>query len=152
MLPKLLVRDRPKTLILSAVKQCGVESVEDVLSVIEESLSVVEANQARAFLKWAFFDWDKRSFGYKNYISRYKQWFRYKQWLTSIGGKIRKPSVKKESKAIPVKGLVEILQEIHDEADHILGTEAKKSKEIVQKNSKAIKALAKYALKLLLGV
>jgi hypothetical protein len=143
MLTNLLVRDKPKTLILSAVKQCGVGSVENVLSVIEESLSVGEATEAREFLKWAFFDWDKRSFGYGNYISRYQQ------WLTGIAGKIQKPSVKKESKAIPVKRLVEILQEIHDEADHILGTEATKSKEIAIQNSKAIKALAKYALKLL---
>jgi hypothetical protein len=74
MLTKLLLRDKVKTLILMAGKECGCGSVENVMSVIEERLTVGEANQTRAFLKWAFFDWPKRSFGHGNYEARYEQW------------------------------------------------------------------------------
>jgi ribosomal protein L37AE/L43A len=40
----------------------------------------------------------------------------------------------------------EILQQIHDEADHIIGTEADKKVEVAAKNSELIKKLAKHAL------
>jgi hypothetical protein len=74
MLTDLLLRDKVKTLLLTAVKQCGIESIENVMSGIEESLTVGEADQTRAFLKWAFFDWENRCFGHGNYESRYEQW------------------------------------------------------------------------------
>ncbi len=41
-----------------------------------------------------------------------------------------------------------LLKQIHDEADHILGTEAENFKEIARKNAQEIKRLAKKALKM----
>ena len=42
--------------------------------------------------------------------------------------------------------ITEILQQIHDEADHILGTESQRPHVIARENAKAIKALAKLGL------
>ena len=46
MLKPLLLTDKVRTLILMAVKQCGRESLENVMLVMEESLTVGEADQA----------------------------------------------------------------------------------------------------------
>lgn len=46
-----------------------------------------------------------------------------------------------------MSNLKEILENIHDEADHTLGTGAKNKKEVSTLNAKAIKKLAKEALK-----
>ena len=81
MLIPLLLQDKVETLILMAVKDCGIESVENVMSLIMESLTIKEAEQTRAFLKWAFFDWENRCFGHGNYDARYEQ------WRTGIAGK-----------------------------------------------------------------
>jgi hypothetical protein len=63
-----------KTLILMAVNQCGRDSIANVLSVIEEKLTIKEASDTKAFLQWAFFDWDKRSFGHGNIDERISEW------------------------------------------------------------------------------
>lgn len=45
-----------------------------------------------------------------------------------------------------MKDIVEILQRIHDEADHILGTEAEFPLEVARKNAESIKGWAKAGL------
>ena len=44
------------------------------------------------------------------------------------------------------KTVTQILQEIHDEADHIIGTDAYRPMEVAIENSKRIKKLAKEGL------
>jgi hypothetical protein len=44
------------------------------------------------------------------------------------------------------KDIVKILQEIHDEADHILGTTAENPYEIARIDAREIKSLAKKAI------
>ena len=68
------MNDKVRTLILMAVNQCGRDSLEDVLSLIEERLTLNEAKDVKAFLKWAFFDWDNRMFGHGNITKRWKEW------------------------------------------------------------------------------
>ena len=68
------MNDKIRTLILMAVNQCGRDSLENVLSLIEEQLTLDEAKNIRAFLKWAFFDWDNRMFGHSNITKRWKEW------------------------------------------------------------------------------
>jgi hypothetical protein len=63
-----------QTLVLNAVKQCGTSSVENVVSVFEEQITLAQAEQVRGFLKWAFFDWENRSFGHGNFRLRWRQW------------------------------------------------------------------------------
>jgi hypothetical protein len=63
-----------KTLVLKAVHDCGNENVENVVSVIEEQLSIKEADDVRKFLTWAFFDWLKRGFGRGNFDTRWNKW------------------------------------------------------------------------------
>ena len=45
--------------------------------------------------------------------------------------------------------LEDIVKEIYDEADHIVGTEADDHKEVAVKNAEAIKKLANKALKIM---
>ena len=51
---------------------------------------------------------------------------------------------KNNESAVTVK---ELLQAIHDEADHIIGTEAENKREVVVTNAKQIKSLSLEALK-----
>lgn len=53
-----------KALLLIAVNECGRSSVSNIISSIEEQLTIDEAKNIKSFLTWAFFDWDKRSFGH----------------------------------------------------------------------------------------
>ena len=63
-----------RTLVLMSVNQCGRESIENVMSVIEEELTVKEAEDVRKFLTWAFFDWKMRGFGHGNFETRWNKW------------------------------------------------------------------------------
>ena len=62
-----------KPLVIQAVKDCGLH-LKNVMSCIEEHLTPKEALDVKGFLTWAFFDWDKRSFGHGNFESRWKKY------------------------------------------------------------------------------
>ena len=60
--------------VLKAVHSCGHTSIKNIMLHIEESLTSDEAKEVRAFLKWAFFDWENRGFGPLTIDSRYNEW------------------------------------------------------------------------------
>ena len=67
------MNQKVRALVLMAVKGCGLH-VGNVLSLIEEQLTIKEAKDVKAFLIWAFFDWDERMFGHGNIGSRWDEW------------------------------------------------------------------------------
>jgi hypothetical protein len=67
--------EKVRVLVLQAVNECGRDSVENVLSGIEEQLTLKEAKDVRTFLKWAFFDWDTRGFGHGNFDKQWRKCF-----------------------------------------------------------------------------
>ena len=67
------MNSKVRSLVLMATEGCGLH-VKNALSMIEEQLTISEATNVRAFLTWAFFDWEERMFGHGNINDRWEEW------------------------------------------------------------------------------
>lgn len=59
-----------KNLILNATKACGA-NVDDVLSFVEEQLTIAQYKEVKSFLTWSFSK--KKYFGWGNFDERYNE-------------------------------------------------------------------------------
>jgi len=103
--------------VLKAVHSCGHTSIKNIMLHIEESLTSDEAKEVRAFLKWAFFDWENRGFGPLTIDSRYNEWrmslgpVPLKKVSSMFGRTYSRP----DGKAMTVKELYALLTKLNED-------------------------------------
>ena len=72
-----MFNDLIKNLILNATKSCGRTDSEDILSFVEEQMTISEYKKAKAFLDWSFKT--GKTFGWNNFDDRVKEFETFKQ-------------------------------------------------------------------------
>jgi hypothetical protein len=113
------MNQKVRVLVLEAVQSCGRSSIKNIMLHIEESLTSDEVKEVRAFLKWAFFDWENRGFGPLNIDSRYNEWkmslgpVSIKKKVSSMFGKTYSRS---DGKAMTVKELFALLTKLNQDS------------------------------------
>jgi len=70
------MRKEAKTLLLFAVKEYGLDDVDNTFSHIEESLTDKEGKEILGFLKWVKADKKNRAFGHGNVDERFLEYKR----------------------------------------------------------------------------